>query len=89
MSAQSQTNSASTTRVPILASVAMIAVVMAALAVIDVFLARTEHAELQNEAHQFYLDGSRLLEESKTTQAVDLLRRRTHSRGKTQIMNWS
>ncbi|MGI8958196.1 MAG: tetratricopeptide repeat protein [Bryobacteraceae bacterium] len=75
MSAQSQTNSASTNRVPILASVAMIVLVIAALAAIDVFLAKTEQAELQNEAQQFYLDGSRLLEESKATQAVDRLRR--------------
>jgi thioredoxin-like negative regulator of GroEL len=75
MSAQSQTNSASTARVPILTSVAMIVVVIAALAAIDVFLARTEHAELQNEAHQFYQDGSRLLQQGKATQAVDLLRR--------------
>jgi thioredoxin-like negative regulator of GroEL len=75
MSAQSQANSASTTRVPILASVALIAVVIAALATIDVFLAKTERAELQNEAQQFYLDGSRLLAEGKAAQAVDLLRR--------------
>jgi thioredoxin-like negative regulator of GroEL len=50
-------------------------VVIAALASIDVFLAKTERAEMQNEAHQFYLDGARLLEQGKTSRALDLLRR--------------
>lgn len=75
MSVQSQTNSASAIKIPILVSVALISVVIAALSAIDLYLAKTERMELQNEANQSYTDGNRLLQQGRTTQALELLRK--------------
>jgi tetratricopeptide (TPR) repeat protein len=42
---------------------------------IDVFLAKTERAEVENEANSSYLEGQRLLQNGQGAEAVEMLRR--------------
>src|SRR3954452_14209974 len=64
-----------TTRRPTLGLIAIIVIAIAGLTALDVFLEKTQQAELESSAQRFYLDGTRLLKQGKAEQAVELLRR--------------
>jgi tetratricopeptide (TPR) repeat protein len=53
----------------------MIVIAIAGLTALDVFLEKTQRAEVEGSARRFYLEGSRLLKQRKADQAVELLRR--------------
>jgi tetratricopeptide (TPR) repeat protein len=55
--------------------IAIIVIAIAGLTALDVFLEKTQQAELESSAQRFYLDGTRLLKQGKAEQAVELLRR--------------
>jgi Flp pilus assembly protein TadD len=55
--------------------IAAIVAIGAALWSADVFLARTENAEVRAEARRYYDQGSRLLTDGNRAQAVDVLRK--------------
>jgi tetratricopeptide (TPR) repeat protein len=63
------------TRRPTLGLIAMVVVAIAGLTALDLFLEKTQQAELRSSAEHFYVDGSRLLKQGKAEQAVELLRR--------------
>jgi tetratricopeptide (TPR) repeat protein len=63
------------TRRPTLGLVAILVIAIVGLAALDLFLEKTQQAELQSSAEHFYVDGSRLLKRGKAEQAVELLRR--------------
>jgi tetratricopeptide (TPR) repeat protein len=60
---------------PTIGLVSIIFVLIGALFAIDLFLAKTERAEVKNEAIHFYREGSRLLQAGKTNEATEMLRR--------------
>ncbi|MDQ2900180.1 MAG: tetratricopeptide repeat protein [Acidobacteriota bacterium] len=53
----------------------VVALIVAGLAAADRLLERTQESELQNEARQLYIDGSRALARGRSEQAVEMLRR--------------
>jgi tetratricopeptide (TPR) repeat protein len=63
------------TRRPTLGLIATVVIAIAGLTALDLFLEKTQQAELQSSAEHFYVDGSRLLKQGKAEQAVELLRR--------------
>ncbi|MBI1897943.1 MAG: tetratricopeptide repeat protein [Acidobacteria bacterium] len=56
-------------------SVSAILVLIGALLAVDFFLAKTDQAEVRQEATHFYSEGSRLLREGKAAEAEEMLRR--------------
>jgi tetratricopeptide (TPR) repeat protein len=54
---------------------AIVLLVIFGLWTIDVYLAKTERAEVQAEASSFYLEGTGLLEKGQAAEAVEVLRR--------------
>ena len=60
---------------PTFGLVAVIAIVIAGLWSVDLFLARTEHDAVQSEAGALYQQGETLLQQGRAGQAVDALRR--------------
>ncbi len=63
------------TRGPTLGLIAMIVIAIAGLTALDVFLEKTQQAEIESSAQRFYLEGRRLLRQGKAEQAVEQLRR--------------
>jgi tetratricopeptide (TPR) repeat protein len=75
MSAAGQTTPADSASGPTLALVIVIALVVAGLWSLDVFLARTDREAVQNRANSLYAQGVQLLKQGHASAAVELLRR--------------
>ncbi len=75
MSAAGQTTPADSASGPTLALVIVIALVVAGLWSLDVFLARTDREAVQNRANSLYAQGVQLLKQGHASVAVELLRR--------------
>lgn len=75
MSDAGQTTPADSASGPTLALVIVIALVVAGLWSLDVFLARTDREAVQNRANSLYAQGVQLLKQGHASAAVELLRR--------------
>jgi tetratricopeptide (TPR) repeat protein len=75
MSAAGQTTPADSASGPTLALAIVIALVVAGLWSLDVFLARTDREAVQNRANSLYAQGVQLLKQGHASAAVELLRR--------------
>jgi tetratricopeptide (TPR) repeat protein len=75
MGAASRVSTLERARAPQLGLIVIVIGVIGALAIVDIFLENAERLELEDQAQKAYVQGHKLLEAGKTSEAVEALRR--------------